>query len=165
MENNLVEESIVTLNEEVEFYIGMRSEIEEYTKVADNDTFRLRATEYINSLQIFYEGLAVVLTGRNIDINDKSYEDFYARYVAYYFNVLDEILCVLESYERNGGTITGLEFKDVIELLEVNDILFIINRNLDKEDEKPLITDALILIMYQVFRALEEQAEQGLSLN
>lgn len=157
-ETEHVEETLELLQEEVNFYLDIRGEVRDYRELCDQDQFTVYAEQYINEIGIFYEGLAYVTEARGIDFNGVEYEDLYSNYVAAYFNFVDELLYVLYMYNANDGLLQGVELLHILQELDVNDIIFIINKNIDVITEKSLVSDTTMLMANMVLRKLEQQA-------
>lgn len=162
-ENGQVVETLELLQEEVNFYQDIRGDVRDYRELCDSDQYKVYAEQYITEIGIFYEGLAYVTEARGIDFNGPAYEDLYSNYVAAYFNFVDELLYVLYMYNANDGLLQGVEILHILQELDVNDIIFIINKNIDVMAEKPLVSDTTMLMANMVLRKLEQQAvaEQG----
>lgn len=157
-ETEQVEETLELLQEEVNFYLDIRGEVRDYRELCDQDQFTVYAEQYINEIGIFYEGLAYVTEARGIDFNGVEYEALYSNYVAAYFNFVDELLYVLYMYNANDGLLQGVELLHILQELDVNDIIFIINKNIDVITEKSLVSDTTMLMANMVLRKLEQQA-------
>lgn len=157
-ETEHVEETLELLQEEVNFYLDIRGEVRDYRELCDQDQFTVYAEQYINEIGIFYEGLAYVTEARGIDFNGVEYEALYSNYVAAYFNFVDELLYVLYMYNANDGLLQGVELLHILQELDVNDIIFIINKNIDVITEKSLVSDTTMLMANMVLRKLEQQA-------
>lgn len=157
-ETEQVEETLELLQEEVNFYLDIRGEVRDYRELCDQDQFTVYAEQYINEIGIFYEGLAYVTEARGIDFNGVEYEALYSNYVAAYFNFVDELLYVIYMYNANDGLLQGVELLHILQELDVNDIIFIINKNIDVITEKSLVSDTTMLMANMVLRKLEQQA-------
>lgn len=158
IEEGQIEETLEVLIEEVNFYLDMRGEVRDYIEVCDREGFTLYAEQYLNEVGVFYEGLSLVTDMRGIDFNGPDYEDLYSNYVASYFNFIDELLYVLFMYKNNEGLLQELDLIHIIQELDVNDIMFIVNKNIDVMNEKPLVSDTTMLLVNMVIRKLEQNA-------
>lgn len=154
-----MDESLETLGEEVNYYLDMRGDVRDYVELCDRDKYTLYAEQYLTEVGVFYEGLSLVTDMRGIDFNGPEYEDLYSNYVASYFNFIDELLYVLYMYKNNGGLLQEIDLIDIIQELDVNDIIFIVNKNIDVITEKSLVSDTTLLLVNMVIRKLEHNAE------
>lgn len=154
-----MDESLATLGEEVNFYLDMRGDVRDYVELCDRDKYTLYAEQYLTEVGVFYEGLSLVTDMRGIDFNGPEYEDLYSNYVASYFNFIDELLYVIYMYKKNDGLLQDIDLIDIIQELDVNDIIFIVNKNIDVITEKSLVSDTTLLLVNMVFRKLEHNTD------
>lgn len=152
-------EILLNLQEEVGIYLKSREEESRYTLTVKDYTKHLaQFMEHYN----YYRALSNLIDFHKVP-NDENNEEFITLYNDFffmYFNLVDEIHTIVEKFNRaaedEGDLVT---FKDLVQAIDVDDLDFALSYNIERKDEKALVSPVTLAYVYQATRKIDRAQE------